>query len=129
MVEMKETAHILANAKESSLVLFDELGRATSNEEGVAIAWAVAEELMMKGCKTFFVTHYPELTELARVYSGAQNLHLQSVVNEDSNGVDIQYSHKVGDGPCRAKSSYGVDMAALCGFPEEILKEVRCPLL
>jgi DNA mismatch repair ATPase MutS len=125
MVEMKETAHILANAKNNSLVLFDELGRATSNEEGVSIAWSVAEELLGKGCKTFFVTHYPELTELEKMYSGAQNQHLQSIVKEDKNGVDIRYSHKVGNGPCRAQSSYGVDMAGFCGFPEDILKEVR----
>jgi DNA mismatch repair ATPase MutS len=124
MVEMKETAFILANATQNSLVLFDELGRATSNEEGISIAWAVAEELLMKGCKTLFVTHYPELHELEKVYRGAQNQHLQAVLSEDSNGVDIQYSHKIGNGPCRAKSSYGVDMAAFCGFPKEVLKEV-----
>jgi len=68
MVEMQETANILNNATEKSLVIMDEIGRGTSTFDGLSIAWAVAEylhDLKNKGVKTLFATHYHELTELA----------------------------------------------------------------
>ena len=73
MLEMKETAFILENATDRSLILIDELGRATSNEDGVAIAWAVSEFLLVRRAMTFFVTHYPQLSRLADVYPNVQN--------------------------------------------------------
>src|SRR5207247_4665081 len=66
MVEMRETAHILAHATRRSLVVLDEIGRGTSTYDGVSIAWAVAEFLHDRvGCKTLFATHYHELCGLA----------------------------------------------------------------
>ena len=67
MLEMKETAFICRNAGPKSLILIDELGRATSNEDGVAIAWSVSEFLLAKRAMTFFVTHYPQLVNLAEL--------------------------------------------------------------
>ena len=70
--EMKETAMICNNTTERSLFLLDELGRATSNEDGVAIAWAVSEFLLTKRAMTFFVTHHPQISKLAEVYPNVQ---------------------------------------------------------
>ena len=71
--EMKETAFILAHASENTLVIIDELGRATSNADGVGIAWAVAESLAHAGAYTLLATHYHELSELARLYPNIRN--------------------------------------------------------
>mmetsp|Transcript_21625 Transcript_21625/g.51246 ORF Transcript_21625/g.51246 Transcript_21625/m.51246 type:complete len:129 (+) Transcript_21625:3009-3395(+) len=124
MLEMKETAFICNNANSRSLILLDELGRATSNEDGVAIAWAVAENLLTKGAMTYFVTHYPQMCQMSRVYPAVQNQHLKASISADGNG-GIQYSHKIGIGPCDVTSSYGVEMAISCGWPSDVVNEVR----
>mmetsp|Transcript_20164 Transcript_20164/g.41851 ORF Transcript_20164/g.41851 Transcript_20164/m.41851 type:complete len:226 (+) Transcript_20164:457-1134(+) len=124
MLEMKETAFICNNATSRSLILLDELGRATSNEDGVAIAWAVAESLLAKGAMTYFVTHYPQLCQMSRTYPSVQNQHLKASISGDGNG-GIQYSHKIGSGPCDATSNYGVDMAISCGWPSDVVTEAR----
>jgi DNA mismatch repair protein MSH4 len=121
MLEMKETALLCNNATRNSLVLLDELGRATSNEDGVAIAWAVAEYLIKMSAITFFVTHYPQMTNLASIYPSAQNIHLESSVRHSDQGVgDILYTHRVKQGKC-AVSSYGVELASACGWPTDVV--------
>ena len=124
MLEMKETAFICNNVSTKSLVLLDELGRATSNEDGVAIAWSVAEYLLSKRAMTFFVTHFPQLCRLSYVYPSAQNLHLSATVSKEDNG-GISYSYKVSPGPCTIASDYGVEMALSCGWPADVIGRVR----
>ncbi len=128
MLEMKETAFICNNATSRSLILLDELGRATSNEDGVAIAWAVAENLLAKGAMTYFVTHYPQLCQMSKAYASVQNQHMKASISDDGEGR-IRYSHKIGIGPCDATSNYGVDMAVSCGWPSDIVEEVSSLLL
>jgi hypothetical protein len=123
MLEMKETAFICRNATHKSLILMDELGRATSNEDGVAIAWAVSEFLLVKRAFTFFVTHYPQLSSLADVYPNVQNQHLGATISAERSG-EIRYTHKIMPGPCIMSTDYGVEMAATCGWPADIVKEV-----
>mmetsp|Transcript_54193 Transcript_54193/g.62615 ORF Transcript_54193/g.62615 Transcript_54193/m.62615 type:complete len:242 (+) Transcript_54193:31-756(+) len=124
MLEMKETAFICNNATSRSLILLDELGRATSNEDGVAIAWAVAESLLAKGAMTYFVTHYPQMCQMSRAYPAVQNQHLKAKISVDGNGI-IEYSHKIGTGPCDVTSSYGVEMATSCGWPSDVVEQAR----
>lgn len=123
MLEMKETAFICSNATEKSLVLLDELGRATSNEDGVTIAWAVAEFLLMKGAMTFFVTHYPQLSQLSKVYPSVQNQHLSASISTEGTG-NIRYTHKLTPGPCTAIPDYGIEMATSCGWPADVVESV-----
>ena len=123
MLEMKDTAFICRNATAKSLILIDELGRATSNEDGVAIAWAVSERLLQSNAITFFVTHYPQVTMLANMYSSVQNQHLEASVGQGEGG-EILYTHKVSTGPCSVSASYGVELAYACGWPSAVLDEV-----
>ncbi|CAJ1969540.1 unnamed protein product [Cylindrotheca closterium] len=124
MLEMKETAFICNNASRGSLVLLDELGRATSNEDGIAIAWAVSEYLIAKKAMTFFVSHYPQICRLDQIYPVVQNHHLAaSVVTDSSNS--ITYTHKVATGPCSVSAEYGVEMANSCGWPMDVVEDAR----
>lgn len=128
LMEMKETAFICNSTTEKSLFLLDELGRATSNEDGVAVAWAVSEYLLSKRAITFFVTHYPQLSKLASVYPNVQNQHLVSNITPSPNNQDgssINYTHKIMPGPCMACSDYGVEMSVSCGFPEDVVNNAR----
>jgi len=124
LLEMKETAFICNAATENSLILLDELGRATSNEDGVAIAWAVSEYLLKKRAITFFVTHYPQLTRLADIYPNVQNYHLEATIGQGARG-SISYTHKVRAGACSVATDYGVEMAAACGWPIEIVDQAK----
>ena len=99
---MKETAFACNYATDKSLILVDELGRATSNEDGMAIAWAISEFLLVKRSITFFATHYSQLTKLANIYPNVQNQHLSANVKNNEQeggggggGVVMQYFHKV----------------------------------
>jgi DNA mismatch repair protein MSH4 len=121
MLEMKEAAFICNNATPRSLILIDELGRATSNEDGVAIAWSVAEHLISQQALTFFVTHYPQLTKLGDAYPAVQNQHMGA----GTGGGELTYTHKILPGPCTIASDYGVDMAFSCGWPEDVIRNVR----
>lgn len=127
MLEMKETAFICSNVSEKSLVLLDELGRATSNEDGVAIAWAVCEHLIKKRAMTFFVTHYPQLCQLSKMYPSVQNQHLGASISTGDCGA-ISYTHKLTNGPCTTSSDYGVEMTTSCGWPETVVDDVSTPL-
>lgn len=116
MAEMQETANILNNATERSLVLLDEIGRGTSTFDGLAIAWAVAEDLHDRiGCRTLFATHYHELTELAAQRPGVVNLCM--AVKEW--GDQIIFLRKVEPGA--AGQSYGVKVARLAGLPPRVI--------
>jgi MutS domain V len=125
LLEMKETAFICNNATDRSLVLIDELGRATSNEDGVAIAWSVSEYLLKKRAMTFFVTHYPQLTSLATIYPIVQNIHLQASVSSSRDGGEISYTHKTVAGPCSVSTDYGVKLAMECGWPIEVVENAN----
>jgi hypothetical protein len=105
------------------LILIDELGRATSNEDGVAIAWSVSEFLLAKRSMTFFVTHYPQLAKLSEVYSGVQNQHMGASIDSEKNG-EVLYFHKLMPGACSASSDYGVEMSASCGWPDDVVQLV-----
>lgn len=112
LLEMKETAFICNSTTDKSLFLLDELGRATSNEDGVAVAWSVSEYLLTKRAMTFFVTHYPQLSKLAEVYPNVQNQHLGSQICPSGNGdSSIHYSRKIMPGPCKSAGDYGVEMS------------------
>ena len=118
MVEMNETANILHNATEKSLVILDEIGRGTSTFDGLAIAWAVTEDLVNKngrGVKTIFATHYHELTELAITNPRIKNFNIG--VREWNN--TIIFLHKLLAGG--ASRSYGIQVAALAGVPPKVI--------
>ena len=120
MVEMTETANILHNATERSLVLMDEIGRGTSTFDGLAIAWATALELATRvRALTLFATHYFELTELADELPGVSNVHLDAVEHGDR----IVFLHAVKPGP--ADRSYGIQVASLAGLPRPVLAKAR----
>lgn len=102
MVEMTETANILHNATEHSLVLMDEVGRGTSTYDGLSLAWACAESLANKiKAMTLFATHYFELTQLPEKMEGVANVHLDALEHGDT----IAFMHTVQDGA--ASKSYG----------------------
>lgn len=122
MVEMTETANILNNAGNNSLVLMDEIGRGTSTYDGLALAWAVARELSAIGAWTLFATHYFELTGLPEELPATANVHLDAV----EHGARIVFLHTVKDGP--ASRSYGLQVAALAGVPENVLQQGRAIL-
>ncbi len=120
MVEMTETANILHNATNESLVLLDEIGRGTSTFDGLALAYAVARQLAEKtGCYTLFATHYFELTRLTQELKQIANVHLSAVKHKDS----IVFLHAVEDGP--ASQSYGLEVAALAGVPGNVIQQAR----
>lgn len=120
MVEMTETAHILHNATQRSLVLMDEIGRGTSTFDGLALAWACAIELAGRiGAHTLFATHYFELTALPEQYPAAVNVHLDATEYQDR----IVFLHSVREGP--ASQSYGLQVAKLAGLPGDVLHAAR----
>jgi DNA mismatch repair protein MutS len=115
MVEMRETADILASASERSLVILDEIGRGTSTFDGLAIAWAVAEHLARAvRCRTLFATHYHEMTAL----DADPHIVNYSVSARELDG-DIVFLHRLVRGP--ANQSYGVAVAKLAGLPASVL--------
>ena len=120
MVEMTETANILHNATENSLVLMDEIGRGTSTYDGLSLAWAVAADLAQRiRAFTLFATHYFELTELPVLYPSIVNVHLDAMEHGDR----IVFLHAVKEGP--ADRSYGLHVAALAGIPQGVLAQAR----
>lgn len=122
MVEMSETANILNNATEKSLVILDEIGRGTSTYDGLAIAWAVTEDLVEKngkGVKTLFATHYHELTELAKSQERVKNY---SIAVREWQG-NILFLHKLVHGG--ASRSYGIQVAGLAGVPPAVVKRAK----
>jgi DNA mismatch repair protein MutS len=120
MVEMNETANIVNNATERSLVILDEIGRGTSTFDGLSIAWSVAEFLHDKiKARTLFATHYHELTKLAEQRGGVVNLNV--AVREWNE--QIIFLRKIVSGG--ADKSYGIQVARLAGLPREILERAK----
>lgn len=123
MVEMTETANILNNASERSLVLMDEVGRGTSTFDGLSLAWACAYHLAEKvHAMTLFATHYFELTRLPKQIDGAINLHLDAT----EYGDDLVFLHSIQEGP--ASKSYGIQVAKLAGIPAAVIARARIEL-
>lgn len=128
MVEMLETAHILSNATEQSLVLMDEIGRGTSTFDGLSLAFAIAEHLnnQIKPL-TLFSTHYFELTELPKHCSGSANVHLDAIENRNAQGNSLVFLYTVEEGP--ANQSYGIQVAELAGIPKEVIQSAKKKLV
>lgn len=127
MVEMTETANILHNATEKSLVLLDEIGRGTSTFDGLSLAWAVAKQLLEKNrCYTLFATHYFELTRIVDDFKHAANVHLDAVEHGAGNNKSIVFMHKVEEGA--AHMSYGLQVAQLAGIPKAVISAARIKL-
>ena len=120
MVEMTETAVILNTATQRSLIVLDEIGRGTATYDGLALAWAVIEQIHQKiRAKTLFATHYHELTELAEQLEGVRNLR----VTVKEAGDQIIFLRKVEPGS--ADRSYGIEVARLAGLPSSVLERAR----
>jgi len=123
MVEMIETANILNQATDKSLVLMDEVGRGTSTTDGLAIAHACVNRLLEIGCLTLFATHYFELTQLARSKdsndNGIRNVH---VAASDIDG-QLLLLHQIRDGA--ASSSFGLHVAKMAGIPSAVLEDAK----
>jgi DNA mismatch repair protein MutS len=116
MVEMTETANILHNATDKSLVLLDEIGRGTSTYDGLSLAWACGVHLAREiNAFTLFATHYFELTTLPETIENAANIHLSASEYQDR----IVFLHDVQDGP--ASQSYGIQVAKLAGLPDQVI--------
>ncbi len=122
MVEMEETANILNNATEKSLIILDEIGRGTSTFDGLSIAWAVAEylhDLNHSGVKTLFATHYHELTDLVLTKQRVKNYNI--AVKEWND--EIIFLRKFVEGG--TNRSYGIQVARLAGLPEKVIKRAK----
>jgi len=120
MVEMTESAAILHNATEKSLVLMDEVGRGTSTFDGLALAWAIANHLVQKNrALSLFATHYFEMTRLALEYREVANIHLDAVEHKDT----VVFLHAVEEGP--ASRSYGLQVAGLAGVPKAVIRQAK----
>ena len=120
MVEMMEANNAIMNATKNSLILFDELGRGTATYDGMSLAAAIIEYIHDKvGAKTFFSTHYHELTELSKTLKHLKNVHV-SAIEEDGN---ITFLHKIKDGSI--DKSYGLNVAKLAKLPDSLLKRAE----
>jgi DNA mismatch repair protein MutS len=124
MLEMTETANILHNATDRSLVLMDEVGRGTGTFDGLSLAWACAAFIAKEiRAFTLFATHYFELTSLPEEAPTAVNVHVEAV----EHGESLVFLHTVKDGP--ANQSYGLQVAALAGIPRNVVDKARRYLL
>ncbi|MDZ4202395.1 MAG: DNA mismatch repair protein MutS [Gallionella sp.] len=124
MVEMTEAANILHNATEKSLVLVDEIGRGTSTFDGLALAYAIARHLLeLNRSYTLFATHYFELTRLAEEFTQLANVHLAAIEHQHT----IVFLHSVNEGA--ASQSYGLQVAALAGVPNSVIRNAKKQLV
>jgi DNA mismatch repair protein MutS len=120
MVEMNETANILNNATDRSLIILDEIGRGTSTFDGISIAWAVAEYIHTKlRARTLFATHYHELTELSLTMDRVKNY---TVAIKEWND-QIIFLRRVVEGG--ADKSYGIQVARLAGLPQAVIQRAK----
>lgn len=120
MVEMTETAYLLKNATNKSLVILDEIGRGTSTYDGMSLAQSILEYLVTQvSCMTFFATHYHELTNLAGAFSQIQNVHMK--VAEKNHEITFLYT--LTRGP--ANKSYGIEVARLAGLPVSVTNRAK----
>ncbi|OCG57945.1 DNA mismatch repair protein MutS [Gilliamella sp. GillExp13] len=120
MVEMTETANIMHNATQQSLVLMDEIGRGTSTYDGLSLAWACAENLANEiKSMTLFATHYFELTQLPEHMQGVYNIHFDAIEHDNT----VAFIHEVSEGA--ASKSFGIAVAGLAGVPKTVLKRAK----
>lgn len=120
MVEMTETATILQNASERSLVLMDEIGRGTSTFDGLSLAWACADHLASQiKALCLFATHYFEITSLPAQRANVLNMHLSATEHKDN----IVFLYHIEEGP--ASQSYGLQVAKLAGIPQSVIAEAQ----
>ncbi len=124
MVEMLETARILRESTTNSLVLFDEVGRGTSTQDGLALARAIAEDLLERGPLTLFATHFHELCDLATNGEDARCINLRVAVTEHDGR--IVFLHRLEHGA--ASHSFGIEVARLAGLPSEVLQRAQALL-
>lgn len=118
MVEMNETAHILASMTPRSLILLDEVGRGTSTFDGISIAWAIVEYLYKPhgGPKVLFATHYFELVDLENKYARVRNYHVEAKEYQDASGESkLAFLYQILPGA--ADRSYGIHVAEIAGLP------------
>ena len=122
LIEMNETANILNNATNRSLIILDEIGRGTSTFDGVSIAWAVAEYLHNSknlGAKTLFATHYHQLIDLEKYLERVKNYHIEVKKKEDK----ILFLYKIVKGG--TDKSYGIQVAKLSGMPDAVINRAK----
>ncbi|MBV8781265.1 MAG: DNA mismatch repair protein MutS [Phycisphaerae bacterium] len=120
MVEMTETANILNNATDRSLVVLDEIGRGTSTLDGLSLAWAIAEHIASDvNCRTLFATHYHELTDLSQRFPGVKNFNVSVREWDDQ----VIFLHRIVEGG--TDRSYGIHVARLAGVPKPVLDRAR----
>jgi DNA mismatch repair protein MutS len=120
MVEMSETANMLNNATDRSLVILDEIGRGTSTLDGLSLAFAISEYIAVGlRCRTLFATHYHELTDLARQHSGVRNLNVAVREWQDQ----VIFLHRIVEGG--TDRSYGIHVARLAGVPKSVLSRAK----
>ena len=123
MVEMTESAYIINNSTENSLILLDELGRGTATYDGLSLAWSIGQYLgNKKKAYTLFATHYLEMTTLPDIYNNMKNYHVSAV----DNGEGIVFTHFMEEGA--ASKSYGLHVAELAGINSEILSNAKSKL-
>ncbi|KAE8661832.1 DNA mismatch repair protein MSH4 [Hibiscus syriacus] len=120
MTEMKETAFIMQNIAQRSLIVMDELGRATSSSDGLAIAWSCCEHLLSLNAYTIFATHMDNLSELAAIYPNVKILHFY--VDIRNNRLDFKF--QLHDGP-RHVAHYGLLLAEVAGLPSSVIETAR----
>ncbi|KAH9721218.1 DNA mismatch repair protein MSH4 [Citrus sinensis] len=120
MTEMKETAFVMQNVSERSLIVMDELGRATSSSDGFAIAWSCCEHLLSLKAYTIFASHMENLSELATIYPNVKVLHFYVVIR--NNRLDFKFQLK--DGP-RHVPHYGLLLAEVAGLPSTVIETAR----
>lgn len=116
MVEMTEAANICHHATPASLIILDEIGRGTSTLDGLSLAWAIAEHLAQRACRTLFATHYHELTSLADRFENVTNLNV--TVREWND--QIVFLHRIVPGA--TDRSYGIHVAKIAGLPEAVVR-------
>ncbi|XRX42750.1 MAG: DNA mismatch repair protein MutS [Buchnera aphidicola (Eriosoma harunire)] len=120
MVEMRELSNILTNATTNSLVLIDEIGRGTSNYEGLSLAWSILEYFAKKICSiTLFSTHYFELTELSKRFNNIHNMFF-SILKKNK---DIIFLYKIQSG--HVNKSYALSVSELAGIPIDIIATAK----
>lgn len=120
MAEMLEASCMLKTATANSFIIMDELGRGTSTNEGFGLAWAIAEFLATEvNCLTLFATHFHEMTAMEKELSNVKNLYVSALAE----GEKLTMLYKVKEGVI--DRSYGIHVAEMLKFPEEVLSEAR----